>query len=121
MKTQKNIQQKPVKFVQILGILNNNFKHTYAQTPFRINVALSVLLYGSEIRNLRQKVKEMLTAAEIKLFRKTAECTMFDQKRNEDMLEEQIEEKLQSYQSNWLQHVTSIKNNGNKIGELRIK
>jgi hypothetical protein len=43
-------------------------------------------------------------------FRRTAGYTLFDHKRNEEILEElkvePVDQKLRTYKSNWLQHVT---------------
>jgi hypothetical protein len=50
---ERHIQQKLVKFAQILGILNNTFKPNFVQKRLRTTVynalALLILLYGSEI------------------------------------------------------------------------
>jgi hypothetical protein len=118
MKMKKDIQQKVAKFAQILGILNNTFKPTWVQSS-SIKVysalALPILLYGSEIWTLRPKDKKRLTLIKIKFFRRTAGYTLFDHKRNEEILEElkvkPVDEKLRRYKSNWLQHVTRMNNN----------
>jgi hypothetical protein len=51
----------------------------------------------------------------MKFFRRTSRYTLFDHKRNEDILEELIvelvDEKLRRYKSNCLQHVRGINNN----------
>jgi hypothetical protein len=56
---EKDIQQKPAKFSQILGVLTNTFKPTLAHKISRIKVynavALPILLCGSEIWTLRKK------------------------------------------------------------------
>jgi hypothetical protein len=91
----------------ILAILNNKFKPTLVQKSLRIKIhnglALPIRLYGSEIWTLRQKDKNRLTSAEMKFFRRTAGCTLFDRKRNEEILEalkEPFDEKLRRYISN---------------------
>jgi hypothetical protein len=47
--------------------------------------------------------------------KKTAGYTLFDHKRNEEILEdlkvELVDEKLRKCKSNWLQHVTIMNNN----------
>jgi hypothetical protein len=67
-------------------------------------LAVPILLYGSEIWTLRQKDKERLTSVGIKFFRKTAGYTLFDHKKNEEVLEqlkaEPVNEKLIRYKSN---------------------
>jgi len=50
-------------------------------------LALSILLYGSEIWSLRQKDKNRLISIEITFFRTTGN-TLFDHKRNEEFMEE---------------------------------
>ena len=48
-------------------------------------------------------------------FRRIAGYTLFDHKRNEDILEElkvePVDEKLRKYKSHWLRHVTKMNNN----------
>jgi len=60
--------------------------------------------YGSEIRTLRKKDTKRLTSVEKKFFSRTPEYTLFDNKRNEDILEElraePVDEKLRRYKSN---------------------
>jgi hypothetical protein len=45
------------------------------------------VLYGSEIWTFRHKDKKHLTLIEMKFFRKTVGYTLFDHKRNEEILE----------------------------------
>ena len=99
---EKDIKQKVVKFAQILGILNNTSKPTLVQESSRIKVqnalAVTILLYDSEIWTLRQKDKICLTSIEMKFFWRTAGYTLFDSKRDEEILEklkvEPVDEKL---------------------------
>jgi hypothetical protein len=53
-----------------------------------------------------------LTSVEITFLKRTAEYTLFDHKRSEEILEdlkvEPVDEKLRRYKSNWLQHVTRM-------------
>jgi hypothetical protein len=54
------------------------------------------------------------------VFRRTARYTLWDRKRNEDILDElkvePVDEKLRRYKSNWLRYVTRMnKNNVTKI------
>jgi hypothetical protein len=51
-------------------------------------LALPILIYGSEVWSLRQKDKNRLTSIEMKFCRRTAGCTLVDQKRNEENLDE---------------------------------
>jgi hypothetical protein len=51
----------------------------------------------------------------MKFFRRTAGYTLFDHKRNEEILEdlkvEPVDQKLRRHKSNWLQHVKRMNNN----------
>ena len=51
----------------------------------------------------------------MKFFRRTARYTLFDHKRNEEILEEltveSVNQKLRRYKSNWLRLVTRMDNN----------
>ena len=76
---------------------------------------LPIILYGREIWALRKKNKKRSTSIEKKIFRRTARYTHCDHKRNEEILEEMkvepVDEKLRSYKSNWLRHLTGTNNN----------
>jgi hypothetical protein len=106
----RDIQQKTAKFAQILGFINNTFKPTLVQKSSRIKVhsalALPILLCGSKIWTPRQKDKKQLTSVEMQFFRRTVSYTLFDHKRNEEIVEElkveAVLEKLIRYKSNWL-------------------
>ena len=78
-------------------------------------LAVPAVLYGSEIWTLRQRDKKRLILNEMKFFR-TAGYTHFDDKRNEEILEElkvePVDKKLNRYKSNSLRHITRINNNG---------
>lgn len=87
----KDIQQKIEKFAQILGIPKNTFKPTLFQICSKIKahnaLALPILLYGSEISKITEKIKTM-TSIEMKFFGTTNGYTLFDHNRNEEILEE---------------------------------
>jgi hypothetical protein len=55
---EKDIQQKPAQFAQILGILKNTFIPTLVKKFSKIKIynalALPIILYGSEIWTLRK-------------------------------------------------------------------
>ena len=110
---------KTSKFFQILGILNKTFKPTLVQKYLRIIVynalAACILLYISETWTLRQKDKKWLSSIELKFFWRTAGHTLFDQKLNEEILEElkaePVGKKLRLYKSNCPWHVTRMNNN----------
>jgi hypothetical protein len=88
----KSIFRKIIKFQKIVGILNNIFKPNNVQkaTGFGIHKTLAIpaLTYGSEIWTLRKQDKHRLTASEMKLFGRTAEYTIMDRKKNEEIIEE---------------------------------
>ena len=83
------------------------------------NVLAVPILYGSEILTLRQKDKKLLASIEMKFFRRTASYTIFDDKRNEEILEnlkvEPADEKLIRFKSNWLRHVTRMNKSMPKV------
>jgi len=60
------------------------------------------ILYGSEILTLRQKDEKRLAPTEMKFFRGTAGYTLFDFKRDEEILEdlkvEPVDEKTEKIQ-----------------------
>jgi hypothetical protein len=91
------------KFIQTLGILNNNFKPTWVHKSSRIKVynalAVPILVYESKTWTLRQNDKKRLTPIKMKFFKPAAIYTLFDiHKRNDEILEELkmdvVEEKL---------------------------
>jgi len=63
-KSERDIEQKPGKFAQILGIRNKNCKQTLVQKLSTTNVhnalAVHILLYGSEIWTIRKKIKKKM-------------------------------------------------------------
>ena len=63
-----------------------------------------------------------MTSLEKKIFRRTAEYTLFDHKRNEEILEElkvkPVDQKLRRYKSNWLQRVTRM--NSNRMPKIML-
>ena len=80
----------------------------------------SILLYGSEIRTLRKKDKKQYHRDEI--FLKNSRVHPFDNRRNEEVLEElqvePVEEKLRRHKSNWLLHLTRM--NTNNVPKLML-
>jgi hypothetical protein len=89
---EKNLHSKITKFLQILGFLNNTLKPNLVQRSTRLKLyktlALPALLYGSEIWTIKQFDKNRLRTAEMKYLRRTAEYTLLDHKRNEEILQE---------------------------------
>jgi hypothetical protein len=110
---EKDIHSKIIKFLQILGLLNNTLKPNLVQRSTRLKLyktlALPALLYSSEIWTIKQCDKNRLQTAEIKYLLQTAGYTLLDHKRNKQILEElhvtPSEEKLCTYRHNWFQHI----------------
>jgi len=80
------------KLAQILGNLKNVFKPTLVQTFSAMKVyntlVLPMLLYGSEIWTLSKKDTKQLPSIQIKIFGRRDGYTLFDHKRNEEILEQ---------------------------------
>jgi hypothetical protein len=51
-----------------------------------MQLALTILLYGSEIWTVRKRDKKRLTSIEMKYFRQTAGFTLFDNTSSEEHL-----------------------------------
>jgi hypothetical protein len=109
----KDVTTKVSKFLQITGIINQvlNPSKLQRQTRLRIynTLAIPILLYGSEAWTLKEQDKSRITAAEMKLLRKTAKYTWQDHKQNRDITEElkiqPVMEKINNYKNKWIQHV----------------
>ena len=114
----KGYSSKLTKFAQILGNLNNTSEPILVQRFSKIKgynaLTVPILLYGREIWALRRKDKKRLARIKMKFFRR-AGCTLRGQKMYEEILEElkgkSVDEKLRTYKSNWLRHVTRMNNN----------
>jgi hypothetical protein len=76
-------------------------------------LAIPALIYGSEIWTLTQQDKNGLKASEIKFLR-TPGYTLFDHKKNEDILQElnttPVLEKITKCRHNWAKHVHRMNN-----------
>jgi hypothetical protein len=83
----KCIYDTPYRLM-VLKELLNQFCPEILKTTVYNALALLILLYGSEIRTLREEDKERLTSIENKCFR-TASYIQFDHKRNEGILEQE--------------------------------
>ena len=96
------------------ALLNQLWNPDISRIKICNSLSFHILVWRSEIWNLRKKDKKRLTSVEKKFFRRTAEYTLFDNKRNDDILEElkaePVDEKLRRYKSNWLRHVTKMNN-----------
>ena len=113
---EKDNQQKPAIFAQILGILGNIFKPPLVQKFSRkkyIIHRLSQFLY-MKAKHLKKKGLKPTDITRDDFFSETAGYTLLNHKRNEETLEEltaePTDEKLRRYKSNWL-HVTRRNNN----------
>jgi hypothetical protein len=116
---EKDIHSKITTFLQILGLLSNILKPDLVQRNIRLKLyktlALPTLLYGSEIWTIKQCDKNRLRTAEMKYVLRTAEYTLLNHKRNEEILEEHhvtpLEDKLCTYRHKWFQHVHTTEGN----------
>jgi hypothetical protein len=67
------------------------------------------LLYSSEAWTLKEQDESRIIAAEVKFLRKTAQYTLYDHKKNWDIIKElntqSIIEKISKYKNKWMQHV----------------
>jgi hypothetical protein len=76
----------------MLGLLDNTLKPNLVQRSTRLKLyktlALSSLLYGSEIWTIKQCDKNRLPTAEMKYLLRTAGYTLLNHKRSEEILEE---------------------------------
>ena len=65
--------------------------------------------------NRQTKGQKLLTSVEMEFFIRTAKYTLFDYKRNEEILEyskaEPADARLRRYESNWLRQVTRMNSN----------
>jgi hypothetical protein len=116
---EKDIHFKITQFLKILGLLNNTLKPNLIQRSAILTLyktlALFTLLYGSEIWTIKQCDKNRLRTAEMKYLRRTAVYTLFNHKRNEEILEElhvtPLEDRLCTYRHKWFQHVHRMEDN----------
>jgi hypothetical protein len=87
---EKDMPSKISKFVKTIGVINQLFKPSLVQPHTRLNMhrtlARPVLIYGSETWTIRKADEKRLQAAEMKFMRKTAGFTLWDHKRNEEIL-----------------------------------
>jgi hypothetical protein len=63
-------------------------------------------VYGSQTWTLKEEVKARITEVEMKFLRKTANYTLYDHKRNQDIIQELKKEpvlgKVDNYKSKWV-------------------
>jgi hypothetical protein len=101
------------KFVKTIGVINQVFIPSLVQQHTRLNIyrplARPVLIYGSEAWTIRKTDEKRLQAAGMKFTRKTAGLTLWDHKRNEQILKNLIIEPIfkfiQKYRANWKEHI----------------
>jgi hypothetical protein len=83
---------KAANFVIVLGIINQTFKTSLVSRHTRIHIyktlARPVLPYGSEAWTIRRTDERRLISAEMCFLRRTAGYSLWDHKRNEDILTE---------------------------------
>jgi hypothetical protein len=104
----KDMPSKISKFVKTIGVMNQVFKPSLVQQHTILNIyrtlARPVLMYGSEAWTIRKADEKRLQAAEMKFLRKTAGLTIWDHKRNEEILKnlkvEPVSKFIQNYRAN---------------------
>jgi hypothetical protein len=79
-------------FAQILGTLNNTFKptavHKFSTVKYTMHWLFSFFNMEAKFGPLGKWIKKRLTSFKTKFCIRTAGCTLFDHKRNEEILEE---------------------------------
>jgi hypothetical protein len=88
-------------------------KPSSVQEQTRLNIyrtlARPELIYGGEAWTIKKTDERKLQAAEMKFMRKTAGRTLWDHKRNEEILKnlkvEPISKFIQNYRANWKEHI----------------
>jgi len=86
-----DIQQQMAKFSQLQKYLNVFLKQLgleMLKNKIYNTLDVRILLYGREIWTLKKKDEKQLTSFEIKIFRRTVGKTLFEHKKNEEILEE---------------------------------
>jgi hypothetical protein len=110
---EKDMPTKISKFVKTIGAVNQVFKPSLLQQHTRLNIHRSlarlVLIYERLAWPIRKADEKRLQAAEMKFMRKTAGFTLWDHKRNEEILKslkaEPISKFIQNYWANWKKHI----------------
>jgi len=114
-----DIDNKLNTFLKITGILNNVFRPQKPLKKTRIKLyntlALSVLLYGSEIWTIEANDARRIRVAEMKYMRRTTGYNWTDCKTNVQIAKElkiiPILDKLLEYKRKWIQHVNRMPRN----------
>jgi hypothetical protein len=109
---EKDLNIKAANFFKVLGIINQIFKPSLVCRHTRIHIyktlARPVLSYASEAWTIRTDEKRLISA-EMRFLGRTAGYTLWDHKRNKDILTElqilQITEFICQYRKNWNEHV----------------
>jgi hypothetical protein len=83
----KHVAIKLSDFLQITGTTSQVLTPSkiQKQTRLRIYNTLAIYTNGSETWTVKEQVKARITAVEMKLARKTANYTLYDYKRNQDI------------------------------------
>jgi hypothetical protein len=110
---EKDMPSKLSKFVKSIVVINVVFKPSLVHQHTRLNIyrtlARPVLIYGSEAWMIRKGDEKRLQAAEMIFMKKTAGLTLWDHKRNEEILQnlkvEPISKFIQNYRANWKEHI----------------
>jgi hypothetical protein len=126
---EKDMPSKISKFLKTIGVINQVFKPSLIQQHTRLNIyrtlARPVLIYGSEAWTIRKADERSLQAAEMKFMRKTAGFTLWDHKRNEEILKylkvEPVSKFIQNYWAKWKEHIERMDSSRNPNNLLNYR
>jgi hypothetical protein len=108
---------KITNFLNITGIINQIFKPNLVSKYTRMKIykilARPALTYGSELWTIQSNDRKRLISAEMRFIRRTLGYTLFDHKRNEelmDIVDKQLKttpiiDFVTQYRKNWKEHV----------------
>ena len=109
---------KLAEVLQLIGTIKRTiFKKVRTETILKIynTIVLPTFLYGSENWTLTALQGRRIEAAEMKLLRHLADCTLYDHKTNDYIRRELritgILDNIDEYRRNWLSHLQRMPQN----------
>jgi len=116
------------KFLQLVGTIKKTiFRKVRTETILKIynTLVLPTFLYGSENWTLTALQRRRIEAAEMKLLRPLAGCTLYDHKTNDNIRRELritgILDKIDEYRGNWLLHLQRMPQNRIPLKSYRYR
>jgi len=107
-----DVESKFAKFLQLIGAIKRTiFRKVRTETILKIynTSVLPTFLYGSENWTLTASQRQRIEAAEMKLLRPLAGCTLYDHKTDDYILRKLqitgILDKIDEYRRNWFHHL----------------